>query len=1236
MKHAAYAGLLTAWMIVTVSALAADILTEGHAAGQWTMDFEAAKAYATEKGKPMFIAFSGSDWCGWCKLMDRQVFQKEAWIDFAKKNLTLVLIDFPHDATLIPAKYIQRNSALKEKFDVKGYPTYVLLDAETGAETGRFGAGRDKTPDMMISEVSDALGLARGAEPVAEFSTAVKHEENIVNALREFSAAPPGDRKKLAGPTLAALSMTLTKDPVLLVLLDPQVTVAMIPYLNLKELGVLAELLTKARKAGTPIDEFQAELARLAIDQKDSLSTIRGLMFVYNSLGEPAAGLALLPDIDVLKQVETAGQAKEFLVVLKQVGKPKTALELAFHMQTTAAAAADKAAFCMEILSMADHADEVFLQAWLTAVARDTVLLDALREELGKQATASGAQNNAGARIRSLMGHARIVNRLGLIIPDKMLARQYLRHWQFEFATALARSQSAPETPPVRTSRPRPTPPFVPFQRLVEAKLSPECVALLPREEADLHRFQVAVSRLKSGRFDEESLLDVIAFNDRYPDSVASHCAAFVTDWAKTVNPNKERPRTGFQSGAPPTGIPLTRARQEKNIAECARLFEVMRGGGVVLPDDIILGGFRACFSKAEIISREDVFRVFPDVAALGDEFIVKLAADVIRELRENWINADNRQVLQEQYATNRTAADIDNETVRAYRGMIELVRERLTLSPESIPLRNVMAALSFDLAEFSKAAGLATLEEYTELRDNTFRMFEECYTIYQAGLPDLSPSHYSVDYLKYWFSAVFGASDLSAVDVNLEGDLTQLERVKASLDGMAEPYRDTHKTLFGQWIVSQWGGLKPHVKLNVLQSTLEVLGEHDSVAALVNRMAMYQELLREIKLYAEVDGPTRVGAGRPFGLVLKLRHTDALEREAGGFSKYIQNQQQPYPRARAQVDYRNNFARNISTALKDHFDIIGITWMDQSVRSVEIEQPHWRETPLAYVSLKALDATVDRIPSIQLDMDFRDDTGQVVLPVLSNTMIIDAATANPPPRPVANVDIHLILDTRQAGEGELKLDVVMKGEGILPNPDSILKLPAAYSFGSGADVAGLVLKLEQRDAAVIPHSEQNATYPVKWAGAPWNNQFTFPDVTFDGATVTYEIYSDADIVPADKTVSIGTVESNAWITRFWAVPAVMLAVTALGVFWLRRKKQGPAVETATTFTPPSEVNGLSVLSLLERLRRSGCLTSEDERRELSADVREIEEACFSVDKKRDINLGAFATKWLERVSESA
>ena len=78
------------------------VATSGAELGKWTMDFDAAKTLAAEKEVPILINFTGSDWCGWCKLMDREVFSKAEWQQYAAESLVLVWIDFPRDKALVP------------------------------------------------------------------------------------------------------------------------------------------------------------------------------------------------------------------------------------------------------------------------------------------------------------------------------------------------------------------------------------------------------------------------------------------------------------------------------------------------------------------------------------------------------------------------------------------------------------------------------------------------------------------------------------------------------------------------------------------------------------------------------------------------------------------------------------------------------------------------------------------------------------------------------------------------------------------------------------------------------------------------------------------------------------------------------------------------------------------------------------------------------------------------------
>ncbi len=127
--------------------------TDGAKPGVWTMDFDAAKKIAAEKDLPLLLNFTGSDWCGWCKLMVKQVFSKSDWTRYAKKNVMLVWIDFPNDDSLVPKKYVERNAELQKTYGVGGYPTFIVLNSDGTTRLGNLGASRDASPDNFIDKL---------------------------------------------------------------------------------------------------------------------------------------------------------------------------------------------------------------------------------------------------------------------------------------------------------------------------------------------------------------------------------------------------------------------------------------------------------------------------------------------------------------------------------------------------------------------------------------------------------------------------------------------------------------------------------------------------------------------------------------------------------------------------------------------------------------------------------------------------------------------------------------------------------------------------------------------------------------------------------------------------------------------------------------------------------------------------------------------------------------------------
>ncbi|HMO52628.1 MAG TPA: thioredoxin family protein [Kiritimatiellia bacterium] len=105
--------------------------------GIWKDDFEQARATAQAGGRAMLLNFTGSDWCGWCIKLDKEVFSQREFKQYAKDHLVCVTLDFPQQKKL-SSRLRQQNERLQQQYGVRGFPTIVLLgpDGTKLAQTG--------------------------------------------------------------------------------------------------------------------------------------------------------------------------------------------------------------------------------------------------------------------------------------------------------------------------------------------------------------------------------------------------------------------------------------------------------------------------------------------------------------------------------------------------------------------------------------------------------------------------------------------------------------------------------------------------------------------------------------------------------------------------------------------------------------------------------------------------------------------------------------------------------------------------------------------------------------------------------------------------------------------------------------------------------------------------------------------------------------------------------------------
>lgn len=95
----------------------------------WHTNFEKAMQLSVKEKKPLMLFFTGSDWCGWCIRLQKEVFHKSEFTAWAKDKVILVELDFPRKKQLEPSMQ-QQNYGLQNALQVRGYPTIWFVTAE--------------------------------------------------------------------------------------------------------------------------------------------------------------------------------------------------------------------------------------------------------------------------------------------------------------------------------------------------------------------------------------------------------------------------------------------------------------------------------------------------------------------------------------------------------------------------------------------------------------------------------------------------------------------------------------------------------------------------------------------------------------------------------------------------------------------------------------------------------------------------------------------------------------------------------------------------------------------------------------------------------------------------------------------------------------------------------------------------------------------------------------------------
>lgn len=127
----------------------------------WYTDMTKATEASIKEKKPLLLFFTGSDWCGWCIKLQRDVLKTNEFATWATQNVILVELDFPRTKPQDPTIKMQ-NAQLAQTFGIQGYPTVWIVNPVKSEDQkvnlqGLGSLGYDKSATNWITNATAFL-----------------------------------------------------------------------------------------------------------------------------------------------------------------------------------------------------------------------------------------------------------------------------------------------------------------------------------------------------------------------------------------------------------------------------------------------------------------------------------------------------------------------------------------------------------------------------------------------------------------------------------------------------------------------------------------------------------------------------------------------------------------------------------------------------------------------------------------------------------------------------------------------------------------------------------------------------------------------------------------------------------------------------------------------------------------------------------------------------------------------
>ncbi len=725
------------------------------------------------------------------------------------------------------------------------------------------------------------------------------------------------------------------------------------------------------------------------------------------------------------------------------------------------------------------------------------------------------------------------------------------------------------------------------------------------------------------------------------PEEAKTLCRELIRVWAENNNPNqKSRYRSSYYyfSGYNQRAetIPLTRSKQERNLQELSGLLETIQGFGLGEAfDKEFADAFIQCHSKAEVWRVEALESVFGDLKKLD----TGTAASLLRRMRGNLANLWPNPKVQAEAKTKRKDKELQAQVLRGYAAARQLCVDLLQNHPDDWALQVQQASLIYEESNYRSSLG--SHPEHSSNKRRALNGFANACASYAATLPLKDKKEESDEPFTTWFYAALGSPDLAALKSFHQPVPSEFAKIKESLDALPAACRDRHMTQFAKTLNTRLANVGPDLKYRFLESALPITGEHERISDATKVFQYYQDLVTEIQLDVYLDGADRIDRSQPFGLFVNLRHTLEIERESGGFQRYLINQsnsQYSYNYGRPQEDYRDKFEKSARAALEEHFEVVSLTFHHSKIQSRTDSELGWSVTPYAYFLLKPKGPEIDSIPPLKIDLDFLDTSGYVVLPITSAAIPIDASVEGVL-RPHRDLKMTLTLDEREAEKTDkIALEVKASAHGLVPPLEHILELDIeGFDVATDSDNELLVAELdaETDDGAPISTREWRLILTPKSDRLP--ESFTFPELQKDLSlaeedSLILQQYDDVDLVPAEAVVELGGgsgSDLNAWFAL------LLVPVLAIACWMILKKNNDPDDEVVSGPQLPSTLTPVTAIAFLKRLHQNAGL-DDTQSSDLLAEITTLEARSFSSDTNppSQEELQQITERWSQSLSQ--